>query len=264
MWRFAYSLNLFLICCTCSLAQTGSLRFRDSLKVKATTVAMDQMNRLYLLTSNGSRLIRYKEDLILDRELGSPFFSPYMSLDVSEPGRLLLFYPEYSSVQILDENLETMSDEYYPELNSESAFCHHGTGQYAYFSNGKIHTRDQKDKSIRSGEVIHRTLRKTDKTIQLKSDQTSLYLLIPGSGLWIFNEQLKSVHHLEDSAILKTDVRDGLLYYLKDNAIYLWKPGGQSYLKIYQGTETISDFALNQKYLVICLPGRVLRFERKN
>jgi hypothetical protein len=261
MLRFTFNLILLLSAIPISRAQIGSLLFKDSIRINSGTVHLDQMNHIYAISSDGSRLISYHGDLRVRREISSPFFSEFMSLDVHDPDKLYLFYPEFSSVQSLDENLETIADDYYPELNAESAFCYFGPNRYAFFANQRVHIRDIRDQSIRSGIELVTSRRKGGPVSQMSSDGISIYLLIPGTGLWIFNESLQEKKHLEDSAILQMDFLEGSLYYLKNNIIYEWKPEGKGIREIYRGTEKILDFALNRDYFVLALPGRIKRFQ---
>lgn len=261
MLRFTFNLILLLSAIPLSRAQIGSLLFKDSIRINSGTVHLDRLNHIYAISSDGSRLIRYHDDFSIRREISSPFFSEFMSLDVHDPDKLYLFYPEFSSVQSLDLNLETIADDYYPELNAESAFCYFGPNRYAYFANQRVHIRDIRDQSIRSGVEPVTSRRKVGPANQMSSDGISIYLLIPGTGLWIFNESLQEKKHLGDSAILQMDFLEGSLYYLKNNIIYEWKPEGKGIREIYRGTEKILDFALNRDYFVLALPGRIKRFQ---
>lgn len=251
---FSFLLSLF------GFGQIKSLVVKDSFPHVVAKLSLDRLNQLYMVTKDDHHLLKLNEDMSLNQSLASPFLSPFIHLDVSDPMKILIFYPEYSSVQILDESLGLLSDDYYSDFNNESSICYFSTAQFCYFANNRIHLKNIQDLKVRSGEPIYYTKNTKYKINQIRSDAQWIYLLIPGSGIWIYNNFLIEEYKLTDEEITQMDVLNGHLYFVKSNQIYEWKPGKSTPKVVLSSKFEIIDFALNQNYLVLATPKKIKRY----
>ena len=69
------------------------------------------------------------------------------------------------------------------------------------FANGKITLKNKIDNRLLESENIYYSRSKELKLTEIKSNGKDIYLLIPGAGLWHFNEFLKLEHFINDSTI---------------------------------------------------------------
>lgn len=258
---FIHSIFLFLLC---NIGTSQKYLFKDSFLLSASSIYLDKLNQVYAVEKGSSHLLKLNEDWSTNQELSSPFLSEFITLDVSDPMKIILFFPSYSSVQILDESLGTLSDEFYSNFNLESAICFFSTTQYCYFADGKIHIKNILDQRIVNSESIYYERENEIKTSILKTNGKEIFLLLPGIGLWQFSAFLNEELFLEDSQIKGIDLKDDTLYYLKDNRIYQWKPGHRPSKPIYTSNVKISSFSVNTKYLLVAEENQIRRYRWEN
>jgi hypothetical protein len=258
---FIHSIFLFLLC---NIGTSQKYLFQDSFLLSASSIYLDKLNQVYAVEKGSSHLFKLNEDWSTNQELSSPFLSEYVTLDVSDPMKIMLFFPSYSSVQILDESLGTLSDEFYSNFNLESAICFFSTTQYCYFAEGKIHIKNILDQRIVNSESIYYERENEITTSILKTNGKEIFLLLPGIGLWQFSAFLNEEFFVEDSKIKNIDLKDNILFYLKDNRIYSWNPGARPSEPIYTSNAKISSFAINTKYLIIAEDNLIRRFRWEN
>ncbi|MBK6822148.1 MAG: hypothetical protein IPG87_03845 [Saprospiraceae bacterium] len=238
--------------------------FQDSFLLNASTIYIDKLNQIYALDKSNAHLLKLNEDWSTNQELSSPFLNEYVTLDVSDPMKIILFFPSYSSVQILDESLGTLSDEYYSNFNTESAICFFSTTQYCFFAEGKIHLKNILDQRIVNSESIYYERDNEITSTVLKSNGKEIFLLLPGIGRWQFSGFLNEEFSVEDSQIKSIDLKDNQLFYLKENQIYQWEKGSKPSEPIYKSNFKINSFAVNSKYLIIAENNQIRRFRWLN
>lgn len=232
----------------------------DSLMVSSDVLAIDHLNQNYFINSTNRHLIKLNEDLTINQELASPFLSEYVQLDVSDPMKILLYYPEYSSVQLLDESLGLISDDYYSEFNTESSIAYFSSVQYCIFSGNKLHLKNIIDLKSLSSNPIYYSKPDKNKLNQLKSNGNQIYLHIPGVGVWIFNASLNELTSFRDDQIKQIEIWNNKLLLLKSNVIYLWNQDIKIMEPWFEHYDNISGFACNKRYLLITTGEKILRF----
>lgn len=258
--RFIHSLLLIFLFQKIT-AQSIQLRLLDSLAYDVNEVYIDRLNQVYLFPRNSTDLIKLNDNFSFNQKYSSPFISQYIYLDVKDPMKLLLFLPQFNNVNMYDESLAQISDEYFSDFNTESAICFYTSTQLCYFANNKINLKSIVDNSLQSGEQIFYPRKKLNQVSQIKSNGRDIYLLMPGIGLWHFNAFLNLESFVEDYEITRIDLMDDKLFYLKNNNLFLRNEKDLKDQMVYTSQEPIKRFALNKNYLLIAQDDLIFRFK---
>ncbi|NOT37647.1 MAG: hypothetical protein HOP11_09760 [Saprospiraceae bacterium] len=244
-------------------AQALQLKLKDSILYSVNELYIDRLNQIYIFPKNTSDILKLNENLSLNQKFSSPFIGSYVFLDAKDPMKILLFLPQFNNVNLYDESLAQISDEYFADFNAESAICFHSSTQLCYFANNKINVKNIADNTIQSGEQIFYPRKKLNQVSQIKSNGKDIYLLLPGIGLWHFNAFLNIESFVEDYEITRIELMDENLYYLKGNSIYQRKEKEFKDYLILSSNDHISRFAMNKSYLLIGTNKSIVRYSIK-
>lgn len=128
--------------------QTFKLELKDSLPYQVNEIYIDRLNQIYLFPSGTTDLIKFNEDLSLNQKVSSPFFSQYIFLDVKDPMKLLLYLAQFNNVNLYDESLAAIAEEYFADFSIESSVCFYSSTQLCFFANNRINIKNILDKSV--------------------------------------------------------------------------------------------------------------------
>lgn len=87
------------------------------------------------------------------------------------------------------------------------------------FCKWKITLKNTIDNRLLESENIYYNRSKELKLTEIKSNGKDIYLLIPGVGLWHFNEFLKLEHFINDPIIEHIDLYENKLFISKQEQI---------------------------------------------
>lgn len=259
MVRFFLSLGI-LVAPVLGTGQTFKLELKDSLPYQVNEIYIDRLNQIYLFPSGTTDLIKFNEDLSLNQKVSSPFFSQYIFLDVKDPMKLLLYLAQFNNVNLYDESLAAIAEEYFADFSIESSVCFYSSTQLCFFANNRINIKNILDKSVQSGEQLFYPRKKLNQVSQIKSNGRDIYLLLPGIGLWHFNAFLNVESFLEDYDIECIELLDDQLYYLRKNTIFCRKDREIRDPEIFSSVRPLRRFTMNKKYLMIAHPDKTLRY----
>ncbi len=259
MVRFIHSLLLFIYISNL-FGQDSQLNLKDSFDFETNEIYIDRLNQIYIFPVNSTSIYKLNDDKTLNQKYSNPFISKYVFMDVKDPMKLLVYLPQFNNVNIYDESLFQISDEYFVDFNAESAICFHSSTQLCYFSLNKIHIKNISDKSTKTSEQLFYERKNLNNVSQIKSNGNDIYLLLPGIGLWHFNAFLNLESFIEDYRIERIELLDDKLYYLKENKIYQRNEREFKDKIIYESSSEFKRFAMNKNYLLIALKSKILRF----
>ncbi|MEP7196978.1 MAG: hypothetical protein ABI851_10695 [Saprospiraceae bacterium] len=248
-----------------SNGQTMTWKLKDSIAYSVNELYIDRLNQIYLFPKNEHVLIKLNEDLSINQEYSSPFISQFVFMDVKNPMKVLMYLPQFSNVNVLDESLTILSEEYFSDFNNESSICYFSANQLCYYSKNKINIRDLQNRNLKSSEPILYKQRVETEISQIKSNGQDIFLLLPKTGLWHFNSFLNLESYVEDYEIKRIELMDNELYLLKNDNISIWKPTELSDQILFASKkQKIYSFAINKKYLLIALDNKILRYNLSN
>lgn len=251
---------VFILILKIDNAQSLKLDLKDSLAISVNEVYIDRLNQIYVFTKNTTDFIKLNENLSINQKFSSPFLSQYIFLDVKDPMKLLLYLPQFNNVNIYDESLAAISDEYFSDFNSESTICFYNSTQICYFANNKINVKNINNQNLQSGEQIFYSRKKLNQVSQIKTNGRDIYLLLPGIGLWHYNAFLNIESFIEDYEIDRIELMDDKLYYLKSGQIYLRLEKEFKDILISPSIVSIERFAMNKNYFIAADKHSVKRY----
>jgi hypothetical protein len=242
-------------------AQDFNIKILDSFKIKSDQIYLDHLNQLYVIQSQDHLILKFDDQFQIKKESSSSFYAEPLFMSVVDPMKIILFIPSFSNVQILNSDLTLLSDEYYQEFNSESAITHYSNQSLCYFANGKITLKNTIDNRLLESENIYYNRSKELKLTEIKSNGKDIYLLIPGVGLWHFNEFLKLEHFINDSTIEHIDLYENKLFISKQEQIEILNLNLKSPLQKIKFSFPILSFSVNKNYLLLADKNKIFRYK---
>jgi len=258
--RIGFIIIFSCIIIKCVSAQDFNIKILDSFKIKSDQIYLDHLNQLYVIQSQDHLILKFDDQFQIKKESSSSFYAEPLFMSVVDPMKIILFIPSFSNVQILNSDLTLLSDEYYQEFNSESAITHYSNQSLCYFANGKITLKNTIDNRLLESENIYYNRSKELKLTEIKSNGKDIYLLIPGVGLWHFNEFLKLEHFINDSTIEHIDLYENKLFISKHDQIEILNLNLKSPLQKIKFSFPILSFSVNKNYLLLADKNKIFRY----
>lgn len=242
-------------------AQDFNIKILDSFEIKSDQIYLDHLNQLYVIQSQDHLILKFDDQFQIKKESSSSFYAEPLFMSVVDPMKIILFIPSFSNVQILNSDLTLLSDEYYQEFNSESAITHYSNQSLCYFANGKIALKNTIDNRLLESESIYYNRSKELKLTEIKTNGKDIYLLIPGVGLWHFNEFLKLEHFINDSTIEHIDLYENKLFISKLDQIEILNLNLKSPVQKIKFSFPILSFSVNKNYLLLADKNKIFRYK---
>jgi len=259
--RLGIIIIFYSIFINCVSAQDFNFKILDSFKIKSDQIYLDHLNQLYVIQSQDHLILKFDDQFQIKKESSSSFYAEPLFMSVVDPMKIILFIPSFSNVQILNSDLTLLSDEYYQQFNSESAITHYSNQSLCYFSNGKITLKNTIDNRLIESENIYYNRSKELKLTEIKSNGKDIYLLIPGAGLWHFNEFLKLEHFMNDSTIEHIDLYENKLFISKHEQIEILNLNLKSQVQKIKFSFPILSFSVNKNYLLLADKNKIIRYK---
>lgn len=259
--RLGIIIIFYSIFINCVSAQDFNFKILDSFKIKSDQIYLDHLNQLYVIQSQDHLILKFDDQFQIKKESSSSFYAEPLFMSVVDPMKIILYIPSFSNVQILNSDLTLLSDEYYQQFNSESAITHYSNQSLCYFSNGKITLKNTIDNRLIESENIYYNRSKELKLTEIKSNGKDIYLLIPGAGLWHFNEFLKLEHFMNDSTIEHIDLYENKLFISKHDQIEILNLNLKSQVQKIKFSFPILSFSVNKNYLLLADKNKIIRYK---
>lgn len=257
--RLGIIIIFYSIFINCVSAQDFNFKILDSFKIKSDQIYLDHLNQLYVIQSQDHLILKFDDQFQIKKESSSSFYAEPLFMSVVDPMKIILYIPSFSNVQILNSDLTLLSDEYYQQFNSESAITHYSNQSLCYFSNGKITLKNTIDNRLIESENIYYNRSKELKLTEIKSNGKDIYLLIPGAGLWHFNEFLKLEHFMNDSTIEHIDLYENKLFISKHDQLEILNLKSQ--VQKIKFSFPILSFSVNKNYLLLADKNKIIRYK---
>lgn len=259
--RLGIIIIFYSIFINCVSAQDFNFKILDSFNIKSDQIYLDHLNQLYVIQSQDHLILKFDDQFQIKKESSSSFYAEPLFMSVVDPMKIILYIPSFSNVQILNSDLTLLSDEYYQQFNSESAITHYSNQSLCYFSNGKITLKNTIDNRLIESENIYYNRSKELKLTEIKSNGKDIYLLIPGAGLWHFNEFLKLEHFMNDSTIEHIDLYENKLFISKHDQLEILNLNLKSQVQKIKFSFPILSFSVNKNYLLLADKNKIIRYK---
>ncbi|MEI2694964.1 MAG: hypothetical protein V9E90_07835 [Saprospiraceae bacterium] len=221
-------------------------------KVEANTVYLDHLNQIYLLNKTEHSISKYDISLNLVSKTSFKQGWDQAHLDVSDPFKILMFYPGDYKIRMLDAQLNEIGSYEEPDLNEQAAVCYYSTDQIAIYSNKILKLKNYLDGTEVQSALIIQTV-SNDHTGLPKLIQSNgfIYLFQPGIGVTRFTQQLFEDKSWKYNAMGSVSVVGNYLYGIEGTKLLQIETVSLKENLIYSFTEPAISFAVNSKYAVI-------------
>lgn len=221
-------------------------------KVDANTVYLDHLNQIYLLDKKEHSISKYDISWKLLSKTSFKQGWDQALLDVSDPFKILMFYPGDYKIRMLDAHLNEIGSYEEPDLNEQAAVCYYSTDQIAIYTNKILKLKNYLDGSeVQSVLLIQSANNDHAGLPKLIQSNGFIYLFQPGLGVTRFNQQLFEDKTWKYSSLYAVSVVGNYLYGIEGMNLLQIEPVSLKESLIYSFTQHTISFAVNSKYAVI-------------
>ena len=211
------SISFFLLLHFVATSQSDSTLLQWSLQatiqVPVTHLTTDKVHQVYVITPDNI-LIKYSPD---GKELfrySNTRMGILQSIDVTDPFQLLLFYPDYRTVQVLDRTLSPVSKWQFDEEDVRAIAMSSDNNLWIYdYWTGQLKKVDRNNNVLHSSPLLSALLRDNTSPTQLSERDNFLYALFPGKGILRFDRYGQWVNTLPVLPQADFQVADQQLFY---------------------------------------------------
>lgn len=218
MYRFFIYIILFTLSCRYASGQTGT-ELLKTIPIKAAFMAVDDLGNVYLVRKEDNSLVRYTAD-----GDSSNFFRTISNgnigfVDATNPLRILLYYPRYSKVVLLDRmmgiknelNLNTVG---ILKPTAIAASTDGGIWVYDQF-NGKLKKLNEQLEVLYESNDLRQQLDRVPNTHYMLEKNRNLYMADSAAGILIFDRYANYVNMIAISGLNEVQVFDDRFVYRK-------------------------------------------------
>ncbi len=246
-----FILSSICICCF-SIWSMGQLQLIRQIEFEGDRVYADPLNQFYILNHRERSLSKLDVHLNLIKKTSFKQSWDLIQLDVSDPFKILLFYPGNYKLEVIDGNLEVIARFDEIELNSEACAAYFSTNQIIIYSNGQIKLKDYLNHSeIQSALIDQPQANDLHKKNQIKRSNSYIYLFQESYGVRRFTDQLFEDKSWMMKNIRSIDLSNQNLFFEEDNQLIRFSLENQMQQKIYQFKERKHSYSVNGNYLII-------------
>jgi len=221
-------------------------------KVDANTVYLDHLNQIYLLDKKEHSISKYDISWNLLSKTSFKQGWDQALLDVSDPFKILMFYPGDYKIRMLDAQLNEIGSYEESDLNEQAAVCYYSTDQIAIYSNKILKLKNYLDGTeVQSALIIQSVNNDHTGLPKLIQSNGFIYLFQPGIGVTRFTQQLFEDKSWKYNAMGAVSVVGNYLYGIEGTKLLQIETVSLKENLIYSFTEPGISFAVNSKYAVI-------------
>lgn len=233
--------------------------------IRADDVYLDPLNHIYLINNEEKSITKYDLNLVLLKRISFNQGWDHAVMDVSDPFKIILYYPGDYKIFVLDESLAIIASYDESELNSHSAVGHFTTDYLAIFSNNILKLKNYEQQKIISSEpLFDLQTEQAQYPYQLKQSNEYLYLLRPGIGISRYNNQLFEEKSWNNTMTTKMDVVGDQLFYYSDGELIKFDTNVKKEDILVKKDAVLKSFSVNSTYIALLLESklRLIRWDR--
>lgn len=222
------------------------------LKIEANTVYLDHLNQIYLLNKKEHSISKFNISWDLLSKTSFKQGWDQAHLDVSDPFKILMYYPGDYKIRMLDAQLNEISSFEDADLNEQAAVCYYSTDQIAIYSNKILKLKNYIDRTELQSALILQSDSKTKVGLpKLIQNNGFIYLFQPGIGISRFTQQLFEDKTWNFNSIRAATVVGNSLYGVEGIKLLQIELVSMLETLIYSFAEDAISFAINSKYAVV-------------
>jgi len=212
------------------------------IKVKGQQHYSDPLGNIYII--DGNEISRYNRQYQNVGRYSNAFLGQPVSLDVSDPMRLMVFYEVYNQLLWLDNFLtELRSPVLLDELGYEQVdvVCTSSQGGFWIYNSltDQIHSFDASLNLVHESISLGPLLERSDRPVFMIEKNRNIYVSFLFSGILVFDRFGNYQRSIPVKGISRFQVEDNYFFYMRDAAFYSYS--------LIDGTETEIELPLEQE-----------------
>ena len=248
MTRNRISIWLLSLVLLCGAGFTpDGVKMVRTIGMQAQSISCDPLGNIYVIKNH--ELFKYDNEGNLLYTFNNYLSGNIYSVDASDPFKILVFYKDFSQVDILDNTLSYTADPILLQVyNLEQAtlVCRsYNNGIWVYDSQifELIRINEQMEVSDRTGNISQVTGTDVDPNFLVEADNM-LYLNDPESGIMVFDKYGTYFRTYPFTGLNSFQVFDGKIMYAEDNMLKIYDIQKMLESSIGQPIEEAADIKL--------------------
>lgn len=262
----------FLILCICigfNLQAQNNFQLAKSIPIEnAQLFTTDQFGNAFVADGQNN-LLRYAVNGDSLRGLSTISNGDIQWIDATNPLRILLFYPQYSTISILDKMLTVKSEIAVKKLQlfQVTAAATSTDGNIWVYNEGdaKLIKINDLQQIISKSNDLRQETQTVPKISSIVEDDATVYLCDSTNGIYTFDNYGRFLNILPFLGIKKIQIIDDQILFLKENYIHIYNKRNFKENKIVlPNSENLLDARLERNYLFLLYPNRLDIFYTNN
>ncbi len=210
---------------------------------------IDVLDQTYCYNARKRSLSKYMKNGVLMARTSVVEIKEPFTIDISDPFKVLIHCLHTGETFVFDESLGLLQIDVQENISSSYAVCRYNTFSKVEYIDQRLVLKDWSNRLERkSQEIFLHEFQLENYPIQLVSNSRQLAMLVPGTGLFLFDDFLTLEHEILDPDITQVIWVDDNLYFQKHQSIYRWPVGKGFAEKIVSGA--CPHFSVNHHRLI--------------
>jgi len=220
--RLISLLSIFILLCTDTLCSQGKCVLYQSIEIEGRLISGDQLGNIYVVVENN--IYKYDRNGSLINQYSNNRYGRITSLDATDPYKIVVFYEDFRTVIILDNQLSENGspiDLQFSDFAQPVMICRaYNTGIWLF---------DQLMYGIFRVTLSLRTLNRSGNLTQtlgykiepnfMKEYNNTLYLNNPSTGILVFDQYGTYVKNISILELEAFQVTEKGIFFLENNKI---------------------------------------------
>lgn len=216
-----YLLSILLVLCAGVAAAADSLMVLRTVPLRARLLTVDETGNAYVVRTDNN-LVRYNENGDSTGFFRSVTNGDIGAVDATNPLRILVYYPDYSRLVLLDRMLAPKSELDLRRLNIFNATVVAGSADgniwiYDPF-NARLKKINEQGMEVSSGNDLRQQLDEVPDPAFMTERERKLYLSDTGKGIFVFDQYASYVSRLPFTGVQYLQVYGTQIVYRKGTA----------------------------------------------
>ncbi|MBK9108597.1 MAG: hypothetical protein IPM92_09575 [Saprospiraceae bacterium] len=242
----------WILCILYSPVQAQELKLLLDTFVEADLVQLDPLGNIYLINQSDKTLQKFNPEFVHLFSISIQNNWENARLDVSDPFKIILYYPGDYKIQLLDAQLSLLQTINAPDLNEKAAIGHYDSDRFIIYDGNNLAIQNYKTGKTENSTFSGLFSSMDAKDVSLKKLKNYIYFIQKKLSIVVYTNQLFEAKKWTDSDMEMADVNEHFIFKLKNNTIFGFNQINYTETELYTAKNIISAFAIsNQKMLIL-------------
>lgn len=242
----------FLLCILYSPVQLQELKLLLDTLVEADHIQLDPLGNIYLLKQSDKTLQKFDPEF---KNLYSISFQNNWNnarLDVSDPFKIILYYPGDFKIHLLDAQLSLLQSIDATDLNEKAAIGHYDSDRFIIYDGNNLSIQNYKTGKTENSTFSGLFSSADAMEVTLKKSKNNIYFIRKKSGIIVYTNQLFEEQKWTDTEMEMADLYDHFILKLKNNIIFGFNRINYTETILYTAINRITSFStMNHKMALL-------------